>query len=39
VLIANGSTHDAPFATVATNGLPAAIAEIARGLKHEDDRV
>ena len=38
VLIANGSTRDAPFATVATNELPAAIAEIARGLKHEDDQ-
>jgi precorrin-3B synthase len=38
-LIANGSTRDAPFATVATNELPAAIAEIARGLKHEDDHV
>jgi precorrin-3B synthase len=38
VLISNGSTRDAPFATVATNELPAAVAEIARGLKHEDDR-
>ncbi len=38
-LIANGSTRDAPFATVATNELPAAIAEIACGLKHEDNRV
>jgi precorrin-3B synthase len=37
-LISNGSTHDAPFAAVATDELPAAIAEIARGLKHEDDR-
>jgi precorrin-3B synthase len=39
VLISNGSTHDAPFVTVATNNLPAAVAEIARGLKHEDDHV
>jgi precorrin-3B synthase len=38
VLVANGSTRDAPFATVATNELPAAIAEIARGIKHEDDQ-
>jgi precorrin-3B synthase len=38
VLISNGSTRDAPFATVATNELSAAIAEIARGLKHADDR-
>ena len=38
-LIANGSTRDAPFATVATNELPAAVAEIARGVKHEDDHV
>jgi len=39
VLISNGSTRDAPFATVATNELPAAVAEIARGLKREDDHV
>jgi precorrin-3B synthase len=38
-LIANGSTRDAPFKIVATNELPAAVAEIARGLKHEDDHV
>lgn len=38
-LISNGSTRDAPFATIATNELPAAIAEIARGIKHEDDHV
>jgi precorrin-3B synthase len=37
-LIANGSTRDAPFKIVATNELPAAVAEIARGLKHEDDQ-
>jgi len=39
VLISNGSTRDAPFKTVATNELPAAVAEIARGIKHEDDHV
>jgi precorrin-3B synthase len=38
-LVANGTTRDAPFKVVATNELPAAIAEIARGLKHEDDHV
>jgi precorrin-3B synthase len=38
LLISNGSTRDMPFATVATNELPVAIAEIARGIKHEDDR-
>jgi precorrin-3B synthase len=38
-LVANGSTRDAPFATVATNELPAAIAEIARGIQHGDDHV
>ena len=38
-LIANGAARDAPFKIVATNELPAAIAEIARGLKHEDDHV
>jgi precorrin-3B synthase len=37
-LVSNGSTRDAPFATVATNELPAAIAEIARGLKREHDQ-
>jgi precorrin-3B synthase len=37
-LISNGSTRDAPFATVATNELPAAVAEIVGGLKHEDDQ-
>jgi precorrin-3B synthase len=37
-LIAKGTTRDAPFKVVATNELPAAIAEIARGLKHEDDQ-
>jgi precorrin-3B synthase len=39
MLISNGSTRDAPFATVATNELPAAVAEIARGLKHEENHV
>jgi len=39
VLISNGSTRDAPFKVVVTNELPAAIAEIARGIKHEDDHV
>ena len=38
-LVADGSARDAPFATVATNELPAAIAEIARDLEHEDDHV
>jgi precorrin-3B synthase len=38
-LIANGSTRDAPFATVAMNELPAAIAEFARGIKHGDGHV
>jgi precorrin-3B synthase len=38
-LIANGSTRDAPFKTVATNELPAIIAEIARGIKHGDGHV
>jgi precorrin-3B synthase len=37
-LISNGSSRDTPFATVATNELPAAIAKIARGLKREDDQ-
>jgi precorrin-3B synthase len=38
-LISNGSTRDAPFAIVATNELPAAVGEIAGGLKHEDNHV
>ena len=38
-LIANGSTRDAPFKTVATNELPAAVAEIARVIKHGDGHV
>jgi precorrin-3B synthase len=38
-LIANGSTHDAPFKIVATNELPATVANIARGIKHKDDHV
>ena len=38
-LISNGSTHDAPFATVTTNELPAAIAEIVRGFKSESGHV
>jgi precorrin-3B synthase len=38
-LISNGSTRDMPFATVATNELPVAVAEVARGIKHEDDHV
>jgi precorrin-3B synthase len=38
VLIADGSVQDIAFKTVATNELPDAIAEIARGLKHEDDQ-
>jgi precorrin-3B synthase len=38
-LIAKGATRDAPFKVVATNELPAAIAEIARGLVHEDGHV
>jgi precorrin-3B synthase len=37
--ISNGSTRDAPFAAVATNELPAAVAEIARNIKHEDHHV
>jgi precorrin-3B synthase len=39
VLIADGSVQDTAFMTVATNELPAAAAEIARGIKHEDDHV
>jgi precorrin-3B synthase len=38
-LIANGSTHDASFKIVATNELPATVANIARGIKHKDDHV
>jgi precorrin-3B synthase len=38
-LIANGSTRDAPFKIVGTNELQAAVAEIAGGLKREDDHV
>jgi len=38
-LVANGSTRDAPFKIVTTNELPAAIAEIARDHKHEDENV
>jgi precorrin-3B synthase len=39
VLIADGSVRDTAFKTVATNELPDAVAEIARGLKHEDNHV
>jgi precorrin-3B synthase len=38
-LIAKGTARDAPFKIVGTNELPAAIAEIARGLKHGEDHV
>jgi precorrin-3B synthase len=38
-LIANGSTCDVPFKIVMTNELPDAVAEIARGLKHEENHV
>ena len=38
-LIAKGTARDTPFKVVATNALPAAVAEIARGLNHEDDHV
>jgi precorrin-3B synthase len=38
-LIANGATGDAPFKIVTTNELPAAVAEIARGIKREDGHV
>jgi precorrin-3B synthase len=38
-LVANGSTRDAPFKIVTTNELPAAVAEIARGLGHGDGHV
>jgi precorrin-3B synthase len=39
ILIADGSVQDTAFKTVATNELPGAVAEIARGLKHEDTHV
>jgi precorrin-3B synthase len=39
VLIADGSVRDTAFKTVATNELPDAVAEIARGLEHEDSHV
>jgi precorrin-3B synthase len=38
-LVANGSTGDAPFKIVGTNELQAAVAEIARGIKHENNHV
>jgi precorrin-3B synthase len=38
-LIADGTARGAPFKIVATNELPAAVAEIARSLKREDDHV
>jgi precorrin-3B synthase len=38
-LVANGSTGDATFKIVGTNELQAAVAEIARGIKHENDHV
>jgi precorrin-3B synthase len=38
-LIAEGTPRDAPFKVVATNELPDAVVEIARGLKREDDHV
>jgi precorrin-3B synthase len=38
-LIANGSTRDAPFKTVATNELPDAVVEIAGGRKREENHV
>jgi precorrin-3B synthase len=38
-LIAKGTARDAPFKVVATNALPAAVAEIARGLIHENGHV
>jgi precorrin-3B synthase len=37
-LIADGSTHDAPFTTIATDQLPAAIARYAREAKGEAKR-
>jgi precorrin-3B synthase len=39
VLVANGKARDAPFETVTTNELPDAVAEIVRGLKHQDNHV
>jgi precorrin-3B synthase len=38
-LIANGSVHDAAFKTIATNELPAAIAEIVRNITREGGHV
>ena len=38
-LIANGSVQDAAFETIATNELPAAIAEIARAFKSDGGHV
>jgi precorrin-3B synthase len=38
-LIAEGTARDAPFKVVATNELPDIIAEITRGLKHEENHV
>jgi len=38
-LIAKGTARDAPFKVVATNALPAAVAEIARDLIHENGHV
>jgi len=38
-LVANGSTRDTPFKIVATNELPAAVAEMVRGLKRENNHV
>jgi precorrin-3B synthase len=38
-LVANGATGDAPFKIVMANELPDAVAEIVRGLKHQDDHV
>jgi precorrin-3B synthase len=38
-LVAGGSTRDAPFKIIATNELPANVAEIACDLKHEDGHV
>jgi precorrin-3B synthase len=38
-VIGNGTVRDAPFATVATDGLPAAIARFAREAKGEAGHV
>jgi precorrin-3B synthase len=38
-LVANGSARDVPFATVAADELPAAIARYARNAKHEATHV